>query len=670
MSEETGQAEPPLVVFKRKKDEKYRKRDPRAWENLMKATVNMSPEEKRQHLETVYKELYNENRTCNANLQAREKQHTQCLKEREKDRAELSKSILARGQLESLCRELQKQNKLIKEENVARIKEEEDRRKEVANSFSDRLNALTSLITESKDKSNKVKEENQTMTQTLSELYGQYRQRENHLETVSKQLDLQKKLSETQIKKLEIEHEAERQTFMAEKKTLLLQLEQYEKELLLLQEKNRSLEAQVDLYKSQYNDFEATMSKSNKVFDTFKKEMVKMNGQLHALESERNDLKKRWQSSVNSLITLSEQHVALAKEQGALEKKLVMLQKLCRQLQEDRGAFLRQLKENNIEPVVPAVLNGDSSTNDQEKDGVMKGSSNGQKNGKKEKPPKIADDDSDRLSKDESCQSSPQLKTDIASTKGVSSSSGVATSAKSTTGAEISPPSPIGTNWNSFSEPELSNNSSECKPASDPIGSSKVDGQLPLWGMLQPNSQPEVVVQGKSTPQEVKVDYKTPTASCSKDHVSVFDMSTVPNSLPSDVGVDHTTSIPSTYKDFWNLYMRNGHCPVLDEVLCTNPTSGGPEKPFSLFDTTVVPNSSTSDIDSAVKYGHPLAIVNECAALTPSSTESTLAVQSPSSSCNTNSVKNTSSASSNDDPSLEIAGGNVMVSHESFGSHE
>ncbi|XP_066247207.1 beta-taxilin-like [Euwallacea similis] len=669
MSEETVQAEPPLVVLKRKKDEKYRKRDPRAWENLMKATVNMSPEEKRQHLETVYKELYNENRTCNANLQAREKQHAQCLKEREKDRAELSKSILARGQLESLCRELQKQNKLIKEENVARIKEEEDRRKEVANSFSDRLNALTSLITESKDKSNKVKEENQTMTQTLSELYGQYRQRENHLETVSKQLDLQKKLSETQIKKLEIEHEAERQTFMAEKKTLLLQLEQYEKELLLLQEKNRSLEAQVDLYKSQYNDFEATMSKSNKVFDTFKKEMVKMNNQLHALESERNDLKKRWQSSVNSLITLSEQHVALAKEQGALEKKLVMLQKLCRQLQEDRGAFLRQLKENNIEPVVPTVLNGDSSANEQEKDGVLKVSSNGQKSGKKEKLPKIADEDLSHLSNEESCQTSSQAKTDIASAKGTSSSSDVASSAKSGTEAEINPPFPIVNNWSSFSEPELSNKSPESKPASEPIENSKVDGRLPLWGMPQSNSEPEVVVQGKFTPQEVKADCKNPTPSCSKDHVSMFDMSTVPNSSASDVGVDHTTSIPSTYKDFWNLYMRNGHCPALDEVLCMNPTSGGSEKPFSLFDVPVVPNSSASDIDSAVKYSPPPAIGDECATLTPSGTESTLPVQSPSSSCNTSSIKNLP-ASSNDDSTLESRDGNAMESHESVGSHE
>lgn len=104
----------PTGGLKKKKDEKYRKRDPRSWENIMRTTANMSLEEKQQYLENIYNEMYIENRASNANLQARDKQYTQCLKEHEKDRAELTKSILARGQLESLCRELQKQNKLIK----------------------------------------------------------------------------------------------------------------------------------------------------------------------------------------------------------------------------------------------------------------------------------------------------------------------------------------------------------------------------------------------------------------------------------------------------------------------------------------------------------------------------------------------------------------------------
>lgn len=90
-----------------------------------------------------------------------------------------------------------------------------------------------------------------------------------------------------------------------------------------------------------------------------------MSKQLHILEAERNDLRKRWQSSVNSLISLSEQHLALTNEQSASEKRLQMLQKLCRQLQEDRSAFLKQLKENNIEPIVPSLKNGENNDNEE-----------------------------------------------------------------------------------------------------------------------------------------------------------------------------------------------------------------------------------------------------------------------------------------------------------------
>ncbi|XP_030746272.1 beta-taxilin [Sitophilus oryzae] len=361
-------ADSTTLINKKRKHDKYRRRDPNSIENIRKTTEAMNTEEKLNFISERYVELYHEAREMFVSLQEREKQLQLAQKDRNKDHTELTKLTLAKGQLENLCRELQKQNKLIKEENVARIKEEEDRRREVANTFTERLTALTNLITESKDKSNKFKEENQSMTDKLTELYKQYQQRENHLETVTKQLELQKKLAETQAKKVEIEHEAERQTFLAQRKALEVQLEQYEREIVLLQEKNRSLEAQVDLYKSEYSNFETTMTKSNKVFDTFKQEMSKMSKQLHLLESERNDLQKRWQSSVNSLIVLSEQHMSLANEQTSLEKKLTTLQKLCRQLQEERTTYLKQLKDNNIEPLVPISQTQDGEKTEQNTD--------------------------------------------------------------------------------------------------------------------------------------------------------------------------------------------------------------------------------------------------------------------------------------------------------------
>jgi len=98
----------------KKKEEKHKRRDPRSWENIKKATSGMTEEERIQYFAKMYLEMYNENRSLFHNLQAREKQLQSLQKDKDREHAELTKSILARGQLESLCRELQKQNKLIK----------------------------------------------------------------------------------------------------------------------------------------------------------------------------------------------------------------------------------------------------------------------------------------------------------------------------------------------------------------------------------------------------------------------------------------------------------------------------------------------------------------------------------------------------------------------------
>ncbi len=59
----------------------------------------------------------------------------QMIREKDQLQTEHSKAVLAKSKLESLCRELQRHNKLVKDESVARAKEEEEKRKEVTNKF-------------------------------------------------------------------------------------------------------------------------------------------------------------------------------------------------------------------------------------------------------------------------------------------------------------------------------------------------------------------------------------------------------------------------------------------------------------------------------------------------------------------------------------------------------
>ena len=56
---------------------------------------------------------------------------------REKDQlqADHTRAMMAKSKLESLCRELQKHNKIIKEESIKRAKEDDEKRKEISAQF-------------------------------------------------------------------------------------------------------------------------------------------------------------------------------------------------------------------------------------------------------------------------------------------------------------------------------------------------------------------------------------------------------------------------------------------------------------------------------------------------------------------------------------------------------
>ena len=65
------------------------------------------------------------------------------LKEKEMISGEHQKALLAKSKLESLCRELQKHSKMIKEEAMKRAQIEESKRKEVADSFQSTIDEVS-----------------------------------------------------------------------------------------------------------------------------------------------------------------------------------------------------------------------------------------------------------------------------------------------------------------------------------------------------------------------------------------------------------------------------------------------------------------------------------------------------------------------------------------------
>lgn len=136
-------------------------------------------------------------------------------KEKEQLQQEYNKVVLTKAKLESLCRELQKQNKTIKDESFSRIREEEEKRKETQAKFQKSLNEIQTLMNENNEKNMKLKADNQEMTNKFKFILEQYELREQQMEKINKQMELVQQLSDAKIAKCEMEALAEREQLLA-----------------------------------------------------------------------------------------------------------------------------------------------------------------------------------------------------------------------------------------------------------------------------------------------------------------------------------------------------------------------------------------------------------------------------------------------------------------------
>lgn len=99
---------------KKKRDDKSSRRDPRAWDNVLRAVSNLTDHQKLTVVSEKYMDLYAELRKVVKQLQTMEKAYATLQREKDQLQVDQTRSILAKATMESLCRELQKQNKQIK----------------------------------------------------------------------------------------------------------------------------------------------------------------------------------------------------------------------------------------------------------------------------------------------------------------------------------------------------------------------------------------------------------------------------------------------------------------------------------------------------------------------------------------------------------------------------
>ncbi|XP_071112855.1 alpha-taxilin-like isoform X2 [Haliotis cracherodii] len=285
-------------------------------------------EEKLAALCKKYADLHEEHRVLQASFKQAQRKMVVTVREKDQLQSEHTKAVMAKSKLESLCRELQKHNRVIKEESLARAREEDEKRKEISNKFQQTIGEIQSQMTDNHERNIKLREDNTELAGKLKKFVEQYELREQQVEKIVQHRELEKQLGEAKL---------------AQANAMLKELEERsgkEREFLLLQtaeaqKKSQVLETQLTMYKERYEEFQSTINRSNEMFQKFKTEMDKMGKRIRKLEKEGAQWKAKWESSNRALIGMAEEKTKYDKEKGVLLTKVSKLESLCRALQSE-----------------------------------------------------------------------------------------------------------------------------------------------------------------------------------------------------------------------------------------------------------------------------------------------------------------------------------------------
>uniref|UniRef100_A0A1A9VVX4 Alpha-taxilin n=1 Tax=Glossina austeni TaxID=7395 RepID=A0A1A9VVX4_GLOAU len=327
-------------------------------EQMMKLLEEVkSPEDKLRLLLTKYVETERQNRRLGQDLKTHEKQLEAVVREKENLQRDYNKNLLMRDKLTEVCREQQKLIKSVKNESMQKIREEEEKRKENQSKFQSSLNEITQSLSKNNEENNKLRDHNIEMTKKLKFLAEQYQAREQQLEKLNEQVQLESQLHQAKLNKVQVEAAMEKEILIKEKQIALEKLMQTQKMLQELTEREQALKEQLSLYTAKYDDFQNSLQKSNDIFATYKLELEKMSKNTRKIEKESLEWKRKWEKSNATLIELATEKKERDEHALRCNKQVEQLQKLLRALQNERNHLYKVIKEHNIDvpplPVLP-----------------------------------------------------------------------------------------------------------------------------------------------------------------------------------------------------------------------------------------------------------------------------------------------------------------------------
>ncbi|KAG5463459.1 MAG: myosin-like coiled-coil protein-domain-containing protein, partial [Olpidium bornovanus] len=270
-------------------------------------------------------------------------------KERDASKAECNKALSVKAKLESLCRQLQRENKRIKEESKQLASAELQKREELSNKFERTISDIKSKMEADTDERRRRLDDNENMREKFESFLTQYELREQHFTCVLKSKDLELRLAEAKLAK-----QAEASGRDA------AQVAELEAQIATLDTTEHEHRKQIAVYVERFKQVEDTLNKSSELFTAFRKEMEEaserktsrvvflplcfrdstvwypgefMTKRTRRLEKDNSMLRGKCDTMNLKILEMAEEQAKSRKTCDSIQKRNVKLENLCRALQ-------------------------------------------------------------------------------------------------------------------------------------------------------------------------------------------------------------------------------------------------------------------------------------------------------------------------------------------------
>ncbi|CAK6969591.1 beta-taxilin [Scomber scombrus] len=325
-----------------------------------------SPEKKLEDLVRKYAEMAALRHCDEKKLCALQQKMSVLLDERQQLQAECRNGVVARSELETLCKDLKDYYTRLREETLKSCREDEKKRSDITSHFQKTLVEIQAQIETHSNRNNKLCRENSILTEKLESLMSQCELREKSLEKINKHRDLQQQLTEAKLQQANAVLAEAQEKHIREKEYLLKETIDKTQKFTMMKEEELAMKKKLTLYSQRFDEFQKTLGKSNEIYVRFKAEMDNMSEKMKKMEKESNVWKTRFENCNKALTDMVEERGEKNKEYELFVLKIQKLEKLCRALQEERKGLYDKIKEvrqaNSTLPskILPQTVDADN----------------------------------------------------------------------------------------------------------------------------------------------------------------------------------------------------------------------------------------------------------------------------------------------------------------------